>query len=184
MTIVRETPFPLLRNMARRSLSGPRPAKASTCAVTSSTDALWMKGLSLRRAIKRSCADVRCRGQLVLISTPTGKRGLVFRELQRGLAGDPRVYAQTGSTFENPNVDHGYIQSLRERMMASAWQREVEGIYTDDDAAVYGWQHIQAAYEGANWVLPLQPDPKRRWVAGWDLAKSEDHTVAYVLDAT
>lgn len=123
-------------------------------------------------------------GQLVLISTPRARRGLVYRELQRGLAGDPAVYAQQGATWENPNVDHDYIRSLRDRMTASAWQREVEGVYADDDAAVFGWQHIQAAYEAADWTLPLPPDAKKRFVCGADLAKSEDHTVITVLDAT
>jgi hypothetical protein len=69
-------------------------------------------------------------------------------------------------------------------MTAAAWQREVEGVYADDDAAVFGWAHIQAAYEAADWALPLPPDAKRRFVAGWDLAKAEDWSVCCVLDAT
>ena len=123
-------------------------------------------------------------GQLVLISTPRAKRGLVYRELQRGLAGDPTVYAQQGSTFENPNIDHEYIRSLRDRMTEAAWMREIEGQYVDDDAAVFRWADIQAAYESASWALPVEPQEGRRYVAGWDLAKAEDWTVGIVLDAT
>lgn len=185
---VRETPFPLLRFKHGSEIT----------VRTAAREGIYLRGHKFHRVIvdeadylseklinevvRMTLADVG--GQLVLISTPRAKRGLVYRELQRGLAGDSRVYAQTGSTFENPNVDHAYIESLRERMTASAWQREVEGVYTDDDAAVFAWPHIQAAYEGAAWTLPVQPDPKRRYVAGWDLAKAEDWTVGYVLDAT
>jgi hypothetical protein len=136
----------------------------------------------INEAVRMTLADVG--GQLVLISTPRARRGLVYRELERGLAGDPTVYAQTGPTWENPNVDHDYIRSLRDRMTASAWQREVEGVYADDDAAVFGWAHIQAAYEESTWVLPEAPQEGRRYVQGVDLAKSEDWTVHVVLDAT
>lgn len=185
---VRETPFPLLRfkhgseitvRTAAREGIYLRGHKFHRCIVD---EADYLSERLINEVVRMTLADVG--GQLVLISTPRTKRGLVYRELQRGLGGDPAVYAQTGSTFENPNVDHGYIQSLRERMTASAWQREVEGIYADDDAAVFGWQYIQAAYEAADWVLPMQPDPKKRFVCGADLAKSEDYTVITVLDAT
>lgn len=185
---VRDTPFPLLRfkhgseitvRTAAREGIYLRGHKFHRCVVD---EADYLSERLINEVVRMTLADVG--GQLVLISTPRAKRGLVYRELQRGLAGDPQVYAQTGSTFENPNVSHAYIESLRERMTAAAWQREVEGIYTDDDAAVFAWPHIQSAYEGADWTLPVRPDPKRRYVAGWDLAKAEDWTVGYVLDAT
>lgn len=123
-------------------------------------------------------------GQLVLISTPRARRGLVYRELQRGLAGDPAVYAQQGRTLDNPHVDHAYVESLRDKLTTLAWQREVEGLYVDDDATVFGWQHVQAAYESATWSLPESPQAGRRYVQGVDLAKHQDMTVQTVLDAT
>jgi len=185
---VRETPFPLLRfkhgseitvRTAAREGIYLRGHKFHRCIVD---EADYLSERLINEVVRMTLADVG--GQLVLISTPRARRGLVYRELQRGLAGDPAVYAQQGATWENPNVDHDYIRSLRDRMTASAWQREVEGVYADDDAAVFGWQHIQAAYEAADWTLPLPPDAKKRFVCGADLAKSEDHTVITVLDAT
>jgi len=185
---VRETPFPLLRfkhgseitvRTAAREGIYLRGHKFHRCIVD---EADYLSERLINEVVRMTLADVG--GQLVLISTPRARRGLVYRELQRGLAGDPAVYAQQGATFENPNVSREYIESLRDRMTAAAWQREVEGVYADDDAAVFGWQHIQAAYEAADWTLPMQPDPKRRWVAGADLAKAEDWTVITVLDAT
>ena len=185
---LKETPFPVLklsngseitvRTAAREGIY-LRGHKFHRCIVD---EADYLSERLINEVVRMTLADVG--GQLVLISTPRARRGLVYRDLQRGLAGDPAVYAQQGATWENPNVDHGYIQSLRDRMTASAWQREVEGIYADDDAAVFGWQHIQAAYEGADWTLAVQPDPKRRYVCGADLAKAEDWTVITVLDAT
>jgi len=185
---VRETPFPLLRfkhgseitvRTAAREGIYLRGHKFHRIIVD---EADYLSEKLINEVVRMTLADVG--GQLVLISTPRARRGLVYRELQRALAGDPGVYGQQGATWENPYVDHDYIRSLRDRMTASAWQREVEGIYADDDAAVFGWAHIQAAYEEATWSLPEQPVKGRRYVAGWDLAKAEDWTVGTVLDAT
>ena len=185
---VRETPFPLLRfkhgseitvRTAAREGIYLRGHKFHRCIVD---EADYLSEKLINEVVRMTLADVG--GQLVLISTPRARRGLVYRELQRGLAGDPAVYAQTGPTFENPNVNREYIESLRDRMTASAWQREVEGVYADDDAAVFGWPHIQAAYEAVDWTLPVDHDRSRRYVCGADLAKAEDWTVITVLDAT
>jgi hypothetical protein len=146
------------------------------------TEADYLSEKTINDAIRFTLADFG--GQLVMQTTPRNRRGLVYRELQRGLAGDPAVYAQTGPTWENPHVDHAYIEGLRERMTAAAWQREVEGVYADDDAAVFGWPHIHAAYEASGWALPEEPQTERRYVQGVDLAKSHDWTVHAVLDAT
>jgi len=184
----KESPFPLLRFKHGSIITARSTAREGVYIRGHDydrvvlTEADYLSEKMITEAIRFTLADRA--GQLTMQTTPKPHRGYVYRELRRGLDGDPNVYAQTGSTFENPHVDHGYIRSLRDRMTASAWQREVEGIYADDDAAVFGWQHIQAAYEAADWTLPMQPDPKRRWVAGADLAKAEDWTVITVLDAT
>lgn len=146
------------------------------------TEAEYVSERTITEAIRFTLADYG--GQLVMQSTPRSRRGLVYREFQRAQSGDPTVYAQSGSTFENPHVDHDYIRSLRSQMTAAGWQREVEGIHADDDAAVFGWEHIQAAYEAATWTLPEAPAKGKRYVAGWDLAKAEDWSVGIVLDAT
>lgn len=185
---VKETPFPTLR----------LKHGAEITVRTAAREGIYLRGHKFDRVIvdeadylserlidevvRMTLADVG--GQLVLVSTPRARRGLVYRELQRGLAGVPTVYAQTGPTWENPHVDHEYIRSLRDRMTAAAWQREVEGVYADDDAAVFGWAHIQAAYEEATWTLPEQPQQGKRYCQGVDLAKAEDWTVHTVLDAT
>ncbi|MGQ9555902.1 MAG: phage terminase large subunit family protein [Anaerolineae bacterium] len=185
---IKETPFPLLRfkhgseitvRTAAREGVYLRGHKFDRCIID---EADYLSEKLINEVIRMTLADVG--GQLVLISTPRARRGLVYRELQRGLAGDPAVYAQQGRTWENPHVDHEYIRSLQGRMTVAAWQREVEGVYADDDTAVFGWQYIQSAYESAAWSLPEERQPDRRYVQGVDLAKHEDWTVHSVLDAT
>lgn len=186
---IKETPFPLLRfkhgseitvRTAAREGIYLRGHKFHRLVVD---EADYLSDRLINEVLRLTLADVG--GQLVLISTPRARRGLVYQEFQRGLAGDPAVYAQQGSTWENPHVDHAYIRSLRDRLTASAWQREVEGVYADDDAAVFAWQHIQAAYEAADWTLPQEPQPQHRYVMGIDPAgQGQDWTVVTVLDAT
>ena len=185
---VRQTPFPTLRLRTGSTVTVRTAAREGIYLRGHKFDRVivdeadYLSEKIINEVVRMTLADTG--GQLVLISTPRARRGLVYRELQRGLAGDPLVYAQQGPTWENPNVDHAYIRALRDRMTTAAWQREVEGVYVDDDAAVFRWEHIQAAYEGANWPLPEPPDPGRRYVQGVDLAKREDWTVHVVLDVT
>ncbi len=185
---VRETPFPVMRFRHGSEITVRTTAREGiylrghTFHRVIVDEADYLSERLIQEVIRMTLADVG--GQLVLISTPKARRGLVYRELQRALAGDPTVYAQQGSTFENPHIDHDYIRSLHDRMTEAAWQREVEGLYVDDDAAVFRWADIQAAYEATAWTLPVEPQRGRRYVAGWDLAKTEDWTVGIVLDAT
>ena len=194
---------PLLRALVKQIQLTPFPALrfktgAAILARTAAREGVYLRGHRFDRVVVDEADYLSERlvnevvrltlvdsgGQLVLISTPRARRGLVYRELQRGLAGDPTVYAQTGPTWENPNVDHDYLRSLRDRLTAAAWQREVEGVYADEDAAVFRWADIQAAYEESAWALPVPAEVGRRYVQGVDLAKSEDWTVHVVLDAT
>ncbi len=185
---VKETPFPTIKLKTGSEITVRTAAREGIYLRGHKFDGVivdeadYLSERLIDEVVRMTLADVG--GQLVLISTPRARRGLVYRELQRGLSGDPTVYAQQGATWENPNVNHDYVRSLRDRMTASAWQREVEGLYADDDAAVFGWAHIQAAYEESTWTLPEAPQEGRRYVQGVDLAKAEDWTVHTVLDAT
>lgn len=136
----------------------------------------------INESVRMTLADVG--GELRLTSTPKAKRGLVYRTLKAAREGDPRIYGQTGSTFENPHVDHEYIRALRPQMTKAAWQREIEGNYTDDEGAYFRWEDIQALYEPAGWALPEEPVDGRRYVLGADVAKKLDWTVLTVLDVT
>ncbi|NOZ27975.1 MAG: hypothetical protein GXP39_07985 [Chloroflexi bacterium] len=185
---VRETPFPTVQ-LKHKSMVTVRTVARSGVYIRGhkfhrviADEADYIPDRIIDEVIRLTLADVG--GQLVLTTTPKPKRALVYRELRAGLDGDPAVYAQQGSSFENPNIHHDYLRSLRERMTEAAWLREIEGQYVADDTAVFRWDDIQAAYEAADWELPVEPQKNRRYVAGWDLAKTTDWTVGVVLDAT
>lgn len=123
-------------------------------------------------------------GQLVLLTTPRLTRGYVYRLIELAKNGDDTIYVQTGPTFENPNVDHEYIRSLREQLPEVVWKREIEGIYLDDTEAVFRFEDIARAYDGVGWSIPESPIDGHLYVQGVDLAKTNDYTVHVVLDIT
>lgn len=123
-------------------------------------------------------------GQLLLTTTPKHVRGYVYRLLERGLNGDPTVYAQTGTTFDNPFINREFVETLRDQMPTAVWQREVEGRYVDDSESVFRFDDIQAAYDDVGWTIPEEPILGHKYVQGVDLAKTNDYTVHIILDVT
>lgn len=185
---VRDTPFPTIRFRHGSEITVRTAAREGVYlrghrfdrAIVDEAD--YIQGNIINNVIRMTLADTG--GQLVLLSTPRSRRGVVYYEMQRGLAGADDVYVQHGRTFDNPHIDADYVNSLRDRMTASAWEREVEGIYVSEDESVFRWEDVIRAYEEADWVLPEEWRDNRRYVAGWDLAKAVDWTVGIVLDVT
>ncbi len=205
---------PLLSNLVAKTRESPFPQlvlrNGSTISVrTAAREGIYIRGHKFDRVavdeadyldisviddvIRMTLADVG--GPLMLYSTPKAKRGMVYDLLHKYERGDPSIYAQTGPSFENPNVDHEYIKNLQDKMTRDGWKREILGVYADDDAAVFRWDDIKAAYGHINSPTAISPDghgiiinekplPNRRYYGGADLAKSIDHTVIIVLDTT
>ncbi len=126
-------------------------------------------------------------GSLYLYTTPAAKRQLVYRLINESKSGDPAIYQQGGTTFDNPHVDAEYVNSLKAQMTEAQWLREIMGEYANDDTAVFRFDDIRVAYEkaeGANGLIPEPYIPGHRYVAGADLAKSADWTVVVVWDVT
>ncbi len=124
---------------------------------------------------------------MYLYTSPAAKRQLVYRLINESKSGDRTIYQQGGSTFENPHVDHEYINRQRARMSEAQWMREVLGEYANDDMAVFRFDDIRAAYEraeGANGLIPEPYIEGHRYIGAADLAKSQDYTVAVVWDVT
>jgi len=150
-------------------------------------EAEYVKEVVLDDVVRMTLADVG--GELIMTTTPRRSGSYVHRQYNSILDSSQRGekcldYIQSGSSFENPYIDHEYIRSQRMRMTEGAWLREVEGIWTSGERAVFRWEDIQRAYLEADWELPEDAEPRRRYIAGWDLAKEQDWTVGIVLDAT
>jgi hypothetical protein len=178
-----ETPFPELRLKtgslitARSTVRGGRYIRGHKFHRAIVDECEYIPDDVINEVIRMTLADTG--GSLILASTPRKRGGLLWRETRDG-----QTVVTQGSSFDNPNIDHDFIRAQRERMTEAQWTREVLGEFAEDNATVFGWSHIQAAFEGSDWQLPVKPDKARYYVAGWDLAKHQDYTVGIVLDAT
>ncbi len=146
-------------------------------------EAEYVKDVVIDDVIRMTLADVG--GEMILTTTPRKRGSFVHRQFVDLLdKPTPRGYVQTGSSYENPFINHAYLHEMQQRMTREAWQREVEGIWTSGEQAVFAWDDIQRAYIDADWEIPEECVKNRRYIAGWDLAKEQDWTVGIVLDAT
>ena len=179
----KETPFPefTLKQgaliTARATVRGGRYIRGHKFNRAFVDEVEYIDDTVVDEVIRMTLADTG--GSLILASTPRKRGGLLWREIQK-----PNAVVTRGSSFDNPHIAHAYIEEQRARMTDAQWRREVLGEFVDDGEAVFGWSHIQAAFQSSDWVMPVAPDAQRFYVAGWDLAKHADYTVGIVLDAT
>lgn len=186
---IRQTPFPEIsfrtgsRITARSTSHDGKYLRGHKFDRVFVDEAEYVKDLVIEDVVRLVLADTG--GELILTTTPRRRGSLVFRSFM-DIVSHPREteYAQSGNSFENPFINHEYLRALQERMSREAWQREVEGVWTSSEGAVFEWDDVQRAYETVDWEIPEPPQPNRRYVAGWDLAKEEDFTVGVVIDAT
>ncbi len=189
----KETPFPTVKFKTGSSVT----------ARSTSREGMYLRGHKFHRVkvdeadyvserviqevLRMTLADVG--GQIDLYTTPAAKRQYVYQQMVQAQLGDSQIVYQSGSSYDNPHIDHDYIKRQEAKMTDSQQKREVLGLYANDDTAVFRWGDIMAAYEACDWDGDPQepqhsPPNEHRYVAGWDLAKSADWTVGIVLDVT
>ncbi len=114
----------------------------------------------------------------------------------------PSGYLLTGSSYENPHVDHNYLRKQEAEMSPNRAAVRIHGKWIDDET-----KRFKGAAIAAITKPDLNPDMKRLvafvkgevitevdralalrmvnlgyWVVGWDLAKAADWTVGIALD--
>lgn len=127
-------------------------------------------------------------GALFRISTPNG-RNHFFTYYQEGLKGDPLIYSQRISTWENPTVSHTVLERMKERMVPEFYAQNVmaEFVSLSD---FFKLEHIEALYRDVEYTdkagnplavqLPVEPERDATYVMGVDLGAMRDPTVCIV----
>jgi hypothetical protein len=124
-------------------------------------------------------------GEVDLVGTPKGFNDLYFY-YERGLRGVPGYYAQRGSIYDNPYLPEEDIR-MRDRLLEAADPRfraqALHGEFVDFEGLAFTRDQRDNAFRPE---LPMEegPQPGRRYVAAWDLGRTEDFTVGVVLDVT
>lgn len=146
------------------------------------------------------------KGKLDYTSTGNGRNpfGLYFLE---GLGGkNPTLYAQTGSSFENPHVPPEEIERTARGMSDNKRRQNIDGAIVDGGGEYFNLEDLRAAHdpeldaiakvtfdaEDQESHVHLMPDgiawrekyPSHKYIHGWDLADKSDWTVGTTWDVS
>lgn len=116
-------------------------------------------------------------GDAFIKSTPKGRNDF-WQFYQLGLDDSNSEWKSWRfSSRENPNLPASEIDAMQSTMPEIIYRQEIEAEFLDDQGGVFRRVQESAVLE------PQEPDPKRQYVAGVDVASSVDYTVVTVLDA-
>jgi hypothetical protein len=129
---------------------------------------IWQSHLSQRLLDRR--------GWALVISTPKGKGYFydLYRAGQRGE--DPDIRSWNYPSRTNPMLDQNLIEAERARLPERVFRQEYEGEFVEGAGQVF--RYVRDCATGDL----RAPEPRRRYVAGLDLARIEDFTVHVVMD--
>ena len=114
----------------------------------------------------------------------------------------PRAFTLTGSSYDNPHIDHQYLKHMESTLSDRQRDQKIFGLFTDDAARPFSADAIDKAtnpdlnndYEAVRKLIKgeqmTELERKRAeqiiksgyWVNAWDLARDVDWTVCCALD--
>lgn len=200
---IRSTPFPhiVLQNgsviHARSTSDNGKYIDGHHYAFASFDEAGWEKELDWLLGTVVLPRLVDWGGNMDIIGTPKG-RGDLYKLMMRGVNGDPQVYSQSGSSYENPYVDKAELEKLEEslnRINPKLARQALHGDFVETDGLVFSYDQIRnlgradievshspIAYGVDYRDVESPPDPTHRYEAAFDLARKNDRTVGFVAD--
>jgi phage terminase large subunit-like protein len=117
------------------------------------------------------------RGDAFFKSTPKGRNGL-WQLFQLGQDDKNQEWKSWQfSSYENPKIPKDEIDAMKNTLPEIIFRQEVMAEFIESDGGVF--RRVQEAAI----LQPQEPDQKRQYVAGVDVASSVDYTVVTVLDA-
>ena len=119
-------------------------------------------------------------GSAWFASTPKG-RNYFHRLWVRGQGEDPEWCSWQMPTSTNPHIAPEELDARRRTMTRAAYRQEYEAEFEDADGNVFRSQVLEDAFALRG---PEEPQDDRRYVAGVDLARTQDFTDVRILDVT
>lgn len=98
------------------------------------------------------------------------------------MKGDPRAYAETGSTYDNPLIPVDRVDALRETYTDLGFQREVMGEFVDNEGATFPLSIVNPAFLD----YPIEADRLTHglYVSAFDLARKKALFAGVTLDTS
>lgn len=141
-------------------------------------------------------------GQLGGCSTPRGKNWYYRKCWKKGELEQreakiqnrkPKVFIQTGTSYDNPHISHDYLDTRTDSLTDRQRKQEIEGLFLEASGVPWTVESVEGVvnkdlnlvmdhYSGIDPKTRHQCDPREweegdRWLISWDLAKKEDWTV-------
>lgn len=115
-------------------------------------------------------------GKAIFISTPKGRNWFYYL-FQRGLdPNEPDYESFSFPTSNNPFINEAEIEDVRRTLPEDVFRQEYLAEFLKESAGVF--RNILSCVEGEL----EEPRPDGRYVAGWDLARTNDYSVVIVID--
>ena len=143
-------------------------------------EAAFVPDEAIERALRPMLATVPGGGQLVMISSPNGKRGAFYEAYCKGERQESGYRSIQSPSSENPLVDTAYLDEMRREMTERTFRAEFLGQFTDAAGMVFPEDDIEAA--GIDDDYGSAPLAGMRYVAGVDFGRRGDYTVCMVAE--
>lgn len=111
-----------------------------------------------------------------IISTPTGLNWF-YDEYQRGVEGEDDYAAFHFTSYDNPHLDRGWIEKMRDRLPERIYRQEILAEFMSDAIGVFRYVR-----ECTDTAPNPEPQPNTSYVFGVDWGRSEDYTAISVWD--
>jgi phage terminase large subunit-like protein len=159
--------------VAVRSADNPDSLRGEGLDFVVMDECAFMQREAWTEAIRPALSDRL--GKALFISTPKG-RNWFWEAYQRGVRNEEGWQSFTYPTSANPFIDKGEIEAAKRDLPEIIFRQEYLAEFVDDQGGVF--RRVQEAAV----LQPSEPDPKRQYIAGVDVAASVDYTVVTVMD--
>lgn len=159
--------------VAVRSADNPDSLRGEGLDFVVMDECAFMQREAWTEAIRPALSDRL--GKALFISTPKG-RNWFWEAYQRGVGQEDGWRSWQFPTSTNPFIDKGEIEAAKRDLPEIIFRQEYLAEFVDDQGGVF--RRVQEAAV----LQPSEPDPKRQYIAGVDVAASVDYTVVTVMD--
>ena len=123
-------------------------------------------------------------GRLDMTSTGDGRNWFYEMFIRYQSDKSENYYAQTGSSYENPNISHDRLKDNEQRMGRQWVQQNIYGGFMGH-TSIFDRMQIQACYSGNDWhiveeVKDIKFDSTKIYYGGIDFGRKGDSTVLLV----
>lgn len=159
--------------MAVRSADNPDSLRGEGLDFVVMDECAFMQKEAWTEAMRPALSDRQ--GKALFISTPKGQNWF-WEVYQNGLRNEPGWASFTYPTVNNPYIEPSEVDAARRDLPEIIYRQEYLAEFINSDGGVF--RRVQEAAT----LWETEPDNKRTYIAGVDVASSVDFTVVSIID--